>query len=193
MLVSVLLIPLGWDSPQVREVCGADSGAYATGQCSLRWAYILALIGTVDCIVLSMLAFVLGSRYIASLPERYIPAAGAGSVGPIYGRTGGGMMGGMGGELNGAFMADSVSLAGVGGHHGMVGGGGGGRGMVKGGPMPVMVLPNGDYLDANGGHYSTDLYSHRSIKSNGNGGGGSGGRGWEERFRSWQSVTIFNQ
>lgn len=160
MLVSVLLFPLGWDSPQVREVCGADSGAYAPGQCSLRWAYILALIGTIDCGVLSVLAFVLGSRYISSLPERYIP------TGSIYGR-------GLGaGELNGAFMADSVSLGG--GMHHMVGNGG--RGMVKGGPMPVMVLPNGDYLDTSGGGQYSDHYSHRSIKSNGHGVGGGGRR-----------------
>ncbi|KAH9511892.1 LHFPL tetraspan sub member 5 protein [Dermatophagoides farinae] len=73
MLVGVLIFPIGWDTPIVREVCGNDSDSYALGQCGIRWAFILALIGVVDSIVLSILAFVLGSRYVKLLPDHYLP------------------------------------------------------------------------------------------------------------------------
>ncbi|KPM06612.1 lipoma HMGIC fusion partner-like protein 4 protein-like protein [Sarcoptes scabiei] len=73
MLVGVLIFPIGWDTPIVREVCGNDSDSYALGQCGIRWAFILALIGVVDSIVLSILAFVLGTRYVKLLPDHYLP------------------------------------------------------------------------------------------------------------------------
>lgn len=73
MMVGVLLFPIGWDTPMVREVCGPESDMYALGQCGIRWAFILALIGVVDCIVLSILAFVLGTRYVKLLPDHYLP------------------------------------------------------------------------------------------------------------------------
>ncbi|XP_027195081.1 LHFPL tetraspan subfamily member 3 protein-like [Dermatophagoides pteronyssinus] len=73
MLVGVLIFPIGWDTPIVREVCGNDSDSYSLGQCGIRWAFILALIGVIDSIVLSILAFVLGSRYVKLLPDHYLP------------------------------------------------------------------------------------------------------------------------
>lgn len=73
MLVGVLIFPAGWDSPAIKEVCGADADNYGPGQCSVRWAYILAIIGVVDCAVLSILAFVLGTRYVKLLPDQYLP------------------------------------------------------------------------------------------------------------------------
>ena len=73
MLVGVLVFPIGWDTPMVREVCGNDSDSYSLGQCGIRWAFILALIGVVDCTVLSILAFVLGTRYVKLLPDHYLP------------------------------------------------------------------------------------------------------------------------
>lgn len=71
MLVGVLVFPIGWDTPMVREVCGVDSDNYALGQCGIRWAFILALIGVVDCTVLCILAFVLGNREVK--PDHYLP------------------------------------------------------------------------------------------------------------------------
>lgn len=48
----------------VRSVCGQDAVKYYLGSCEIRWAYILAILGIFDAIVLSALAFVLGTRYI---------------------------------------------------------------------------------------------------------------------------------
>lgn len=73
MLVGVLVFPIGWDAAAVREVCGNESDSYAIGQCGIRWAFILAIIGIVDCVVLSVLAFVLGTRYVKLLPDQYLP------------------------------------------------------------------------------------------------------------------------
>ncbi len=73
MLVGVLVFPAGWDAPGVKEVCGSEADNYGPGQCSVRWAYILAMIGVVDCAVLSVLAFVLGTRYVKLLPDQYLP------------------------------------------------------------------------------------------------------------------------
>ncbi|OQV21703.1 Lipoma HMGIC fusion partner-like 3 protein [Hypsibius exemplaris] len=64
MFLGVVIYPSGWDHPVVRSVCGADAVKYYPGGCGIRWAYILAILGLFDAIVLSALAFVLGSRYI---------------------------------------------------------------------------------------------------------------------------------
>jgi len=73
MLIGCLLFPAGWDSSSIKEVCGAEADDYSPGQCGIRWAYILAMIGVVDCTVLSILAFVLGTRYVKLLPDQYLP------------------------------------------------------------------------------------------------------------------------
>lgn len=73
MLVGVLIFPAGWDAPIIKEVCGKEADNYGSGQCGIRWAYILAMIGVVDCAVLSLLAFILGTRYVKLLPDQYIP------------------------------------------------------------------------------------------------------------------------
>lgn len=72
LLSGVLIFPAGWDSASVKEVCGPEAGSYNVGQCSIRWAYILAIIGVVDCFVLSILAFVLGTRHTKLLPDQYM-------------------------------------------------------------------------------------------------------------------------
>ncbi|CAG2115073.1 unnamed protein product, partial [Medioppia subpectinata] len=92
MLVGILIFPAGWDASIVREVCGNEADNYGSGQCGIRWAFILAIIGVVDCMVLSILAFVLGTRYVKLLPDQYL------SNGSTYK-----------GEVNSAFMADSGS------------------------------------------------------------------------------------
>lgn len=72
MLVGVLIFPAGWDADVVKEVCGNEADNYGTGQCGIRWALILAIIGIIDCMVLSILAFVLGTRYVKLLPDQYL-------------------------------------------------------------------------------------------------------------------------
>ncbi|KAI1296572.1 LHFPL tetraspan subfamily member 4 protein [Halotydeus destructor] len=77
MLVGVLIFPAGWDAPAIKEVCGPDADNYGPGECSIRWAYMLAIIGVIDCTVLSILAFVLGARYVKMLPDQYLPSGGS--------------------------------------------------------------------------------------------------------------------
>ncbi|KAG7283588.1 hypothetical protein CRUP_026515 [Coryphaenoides rupestris] len=57
-----MIFPDGWDAEVIRDMCGEDTGKYALGNCSVRWAYILAIIGILDGLILSFLAFVLGNR-----------------------------------------------------------------------------------------------------------------------------------
>jgi len=85
LLSGVLIFPAGWDSPSVKEVCGPETSSYNVGQCSIRWAYILAIIGVVDCLVLSILAFVLGTRHTKLLPDQYMHQAMASPHGSLIG------------------------------------------------------------------------------------------------------------
>lgn len=64
-----MIFPNGWDAEVVRDMCGEDTGKYALGNCSVRWAYILAIIGILDALILSFLAFVLGNRQSDFLQE----------------------------------------------------------------------------------------------------------------------------
>lgn len=57
-----MIFPDGWDSETVRDMCGEKTGKYSLGDCSVRWAYILAIIGILNALILSFLAFVLGNR-----------------------------------------------------------------------------------------------------------------------------------
>lgn len=72
LLIACLLFPAGWKDPAIAEVCGPDADVYDPGECGVRWAFILAIIGVADSAFLSLLAFVLGSRYARLLPDVYI-------------------------------------------------------------------------------------------------------------------------
>lgn len=50
-------------------MCGEKTDKYTLGACSVRWAYILAIIGILDALILSFLAFVLGNRQDSLLAE----------------------------------------------------------------------------------------------------------------------------
>ncbi|KAM9326675.1 LHFPL tetraspan subfamily member 3 protein-like [Gastrophryne carolinensis] len=64
-----ILFPDGWDSSAVRPLCGYRSDRYELGTCSVNWAYILAILGIFDCLILSVLAFTLGKRHDALNPS----------------------------------------------------------------------------------------------------------------------------
>lgn len=64
-----MIFPDGWDSETIRDMCGAKTGKYSLGDCSVRWAYILAIIGILNALILSFLAFVLGNRQTDLLQE----------------------------------------------------------------------------------------------------------------------------
>ena len=97
----MLIFPTGWDAPAIKEVCGPQATVYNPGDCSVRWSFLLALISLVDICVLCVLAFVLGSRYVKLLPDRYLPSSALSATGSLTK-----------GELNGignaAFMPDQL-------------------------------------------------------------------------------------
>ncbi|XP_054834266.1 LHFPL tetraspan subfamily member 4 protein isoform X2 [Eublepharis macularius] len=62
LVLGCMIFPDGWDSEKVRDMCGEKTGKYSLGDCSVRWAYILAIIGILNALILSFLAFVLGNR-----------------------------------------------------------------------------------------------------------------------------------
>ncbi|KAL2090607.1 hypothetical protein ACEWY4_012870 [Coilia grayii] len=69
LVLGCMIFPDGWDAEVIRDMCGEYSGKYTLGNCSVRWAYILAIIGILDALILSFLAFVLGNRQSDFLHE----------------------------------------------------------------------------------------------------------------------------
>uniref|UniRef100_UPI0037E90245 LHFPL tetraspan subfamily member 3 protein isoform X2 n=1 Tax=Semicossyphus pulcher TaxID=241346 RepID=UPI0037E90245 len=69
LVLGCIIFPNGWDAEIIRDMCGEDTGRYTLGNCSVRWAYILAIIGILDALILSFLAFVLGNRQSDFLQE----------------------------------------------------------------------------------------------------------------------------
>lgn len=62
LVLGCMIFPDGWDSEVIRDMCGEHAGKYSLGDCSVRWAYMLAIMGILDALILSFLAFVLGNR-----------------------------------------------------------------------------------------------------------------------------------
>ncbi|KAG5275029.1 hypothetical protein AALO_G00142770 [Alosa alosa] len=71
MVIGCLIYPDGWDSPEVKRMCGQRTDKYTLGNCTVRWAFILAIIAIIDSLFLSFLAFVLGNRQDTLLPEDF--------------------------------------------------------------------------------------------------------------------------
>nr|XP_026652646.1 LHFPL tetraspan subfamily member 5 protein [Zonotrichia albicollis]XP_026652647.1 LHFPL tetraspan subfamily member 5 protein [Zonotrichia albicollis] len=71
LMIGCLIYPDGWDSAEVRRMCGDKTDKYTLGACSVRWAYILCIIGILDALILSFLAFVLGNRQDHLLPADF--------------------------------------------------------------------------------------------------------------------------
>ncbi|XP_050293061.1 LHFPL tetraspan subfamily member 3 protein [Anthonomus grandis grandis] len=95
MIAGCALYPYGWAQDDVIKVCGPTTDEYQFGDCSIRWAYILAAIGCLDAITLATLAFILATRHVTLQAEpNYTPAS-------LYK-----------GEMNSSFMNDSASIAG---------------------------------------------------------------------------------
>ena len=80
LLGGCLVYPAGWNISIVQDVCGPLAGEYSKGNCAIRWAFVLAGIGVADSVVLSILAFVLGSYYVKMLPKNYLNSKGNSSV-----------------------------------------------------------------------------------------------------------------
>ena len=75
MFLGCVIFPAGWDNDTIKGICGAEAGKYKLGNCEIRWAYILAIIGIIDCLFLAILAFVLACTQPKSL-KKYIGANG---------------------------------------------------------------------------------------------------------------------
>ena len=69
--------PAGWDAVEVKKTCGTSAGRYELGECGLRWAYLLAVIGCLDAIILAALAFILATRHVRLQAEPGYTANGS--------------------------------------------------------------------------------------------------------------------
>ena len=63
MFLGCIIFPAGWDNEHVRRICGSDTDMYHIGNCGVRGAFIMAIVGIFDIFVLAILAFVMASRY----------------------------------------------------------------------------------------------------------------------------------
>ena len=100
LLVALLVFPVGWDAERLREVCGQGADKYRLGRCGIRWAYMLAIVGAIDALVLAALGFVLSSREARLGRESAMtaPPPPPGSV--------------LRGEVNGGYLYEAPSVAG---------------------------------------------------------------------------------
>lgn len=71
MVIGCMIYPDGWDSEEVKRMCGQRTDKYTLGNCTVRWAYILAIISIMDSLILSFLAFSLGNRQDKLLPDDF--------------------------------------------------------------------------------------------------------------------------
>lgn len=86
---AVCVYPLGFSSTEVRHLCGPSARQYNLGECGIRWAYVLAIIGVFDAVVLAALALVLATRTVKphvqniyTTPELYKSELGNGALMP---------------------------------------------------------------------------------------------------------------
>ncbi|KAI7791681.1 lipoma HMGIC fusion partner-like 3 protein [Triplophysa rosa] len=72
LVLGCMIYPDGWDADEVKRMCGEETDKYTIGACSVRWAYILAIMGIMDAFILSFLAFVLGNRQDGLMSEELL-------------------------------------------------------------------------------------------------------------------------
>ncbi|XP_061705585.1 LHFPL tetraspan subfamily member 3 protein isoform X1 [Cydia pomonella] len=94
MIAGVCVYPAAWGEPAVQETCGPTADQYNIGRCHIRWAYLLAVIGCLDGIVLAALAFILATRHVRLQPDSHYPPPS------LYK-----------GEVNNAYVTDAASVA----------------------------------------------------------------------------------
>jgi hypothetical protein len=62
MFLACVIFPAGWNQDEVITICGSKADEYKMGDCGIRWAYILAILGIFDAAVLAILAFFLAAK-----------------------------------------------------------------------------------------------------------------------------------
>jgi hypothetical protein len=71
--IGIIIFPVGWDTTEVKSICGVSAGRFTlgsgSGSCTIRWAYVLAIIAALDGIVLAVLGFVLGSKHVKLIED----------------------------------------------------------------------------------------------------------------------------
>lgn len=80
LVMGCMIYPDGWDSPEVRRMCGERTSKYTLGNCTVRWAYILAIICILDALMLALVAFTLGNRQEKLLPDEFEMETGEGKT-----------------------------------------------------------------------------------------------------------------
>ena len=50
LMIGCLVYPDGWDSSEVRRMCGEQTGKYTLGHCTIRWAFMLAILSIGDAL-----------------------------------------------------------------------------------------------------------------------------------------------
>ncbi|XP_078806106.1 LHFPL tetraspan subfamily member 5b [Oryzias latipes] len=84
MVIGCMIYPDGWDAPEVKRMCGQRTDKYSLGNCTVRWAYILAIISILDSVLLALLSFTLGNRQDQLLPDDFeLDGAGKGCTGKM--------------------------------------------------------------------------------------------------------------
>ncbi|XP_018608309.1 LHFPL tetraspan subfamily member 3 protein [Scleropages formosus] len=69
LALACVLFPDSWDCAEMRALCGEKVASFSPGNCSVHWAFVLAMLGVLDAGILATLAFVLGNRQDALLPQ----------------------------------------------------------------------------------------------------------------------------
>ena len=62
MFLACVIYPAGWKHAEVTAICGTEADEYKLGDCNIRWAYILGILGIFDAFVLALLAFFLAAK-----------------------------------------------------------------------------------------------------------------------------------
>jgi hypothetical protein len=62
LFIALIIYPAGFDNDVIRSVCGSQVNDFYPDTCQVRWAYILAIIGFFNILILAILAFFLGIK-----------------------------------------------------------------------------------------------------------------------------------
>ena len=65
MILGCIIYPCVWGQDRIKEICETSAYYYA-GKCEIKWAYILAIIGIFDIMLLAILAFLLATRQVSN-------------------------------------------------------------------------------------------------------------------------------
>ncbi|KAG7472661.1 hypothetical protein MATL_G00111260 [Megalops atlanticus] len=69
LALACVLFPDSWECAEMRALCWEGVSSFSPGNCSVHWAFVLAMLGVLDAAILATLAFVLGNRQDALLPQ----------------------------------------------------------------------------------------------------------------------------